>query len=203
MKKRILKWTALALAAVCLYTLFCVVSIAGYAEADEARPADCIIVLGAGTDGKTPNPVFRERLNHAVTLYENGYADTILLTGGYSPGNEHSDAWIAGQYLLSMGIPKGAILLEENSTITQENLQFSKEIMESKNLSTAILVSDPLHMKRSMLMAKDYEIKAFSSPTPTTRYRTWRTRLPFLARETFFYVGYQVYRLFVKREVIP
>ena len=203
MKKRILKWTALALAAVCLYTLFCVVSIAGYAEADEARPADCIIVLGAGTDGKTPNPVFRERLNHAVTLYENGYADTILLTGGYSPGNEHSDAWIAGQYLLSMGIPKGAILLEENSTITQENLQFSKEIMESKNLSTAILVSDPLHMKRSMLMAKDYEIKAFSSPTPTTRYRTWRTRLPFLARETFFYVGYQVYRLFVKPEVIP
>lgn len=193
--KKLLKRTALFLAAVILYTLFCAVSIVRYAELDEAAPADCIIVLGAGTDGKTPNAVFRERLNHAVTLYENGYSGIILLTGGYSPGNDHSDAWIAGQYLLELGIPEEAILLKEKSTITQENLEFAREIMESEDLSTCILVSDPLHMKRSMLMAKDYEIEAFSSPTPTTRYQTWRTKLPFLARETFFYVGYQVYRI--------
>jgi uncharacterized SAM-binding protein YcdF (DUF218 family) len=70
--------------------------------------------------------------------------------------------------------------------------------MESEDLSTAILVSDPLHMKRSMMIAKDYKIEAFSSPTPTTRYQTRRSKLPFLARETFFYVGYQIYRIFVK-----
>ena len=196
--KKLLKWTALLLAAVTLYSLFCAVSIVRYASLDEAAPADCIIVLGAGTDGKTPNAVFRERLHHAVTLYENGYADLILLTGGYSPGNEYSDAAIAGQYLMELGIPESAILLEEKSTITQENLEFAREIMESEDLSTCILVSDPLHMKRSMLMAKDYEIQASPSPTPTTRYQTWRTKLPFLARETFFYVGYQVYRIFVK-----
>ena len=196
--KKLLKWTALLLAAVTLYSLLCALSIVRYAERDEAAPADCIIVLGAGTNGKIPNAVFRGRLHHAVTLYEGGYADIILLTGGYSPGNEHSDAWIAGQYLLELGIPEDAILLEERSTITQENLQFSKEIMDSHDLSTAIIVSDPLHMKRSMMMAKDYEIEAVSSPTPTTRYQTWRSKLPFLARETFFYVGYQIYRIFVK-----
>ena len=198
MMKQILKWTALFLAAVILYCLFCAFSIVRYAGKDEATPADCIIVLGAGTDGRTPNPVFRERLNHAVTLYREGYADTIILTGGYSPGNDRSDAAIAGSYLQSLGIPETAILLEERSTITQENLEFAKEIMESKDLSTAILVSDPLHMKRSMMMAKDYKIEAFSSPTPTTRYQTTRTKLSFLARETFFYVGYQIYRIFVK-----
>lgn len=198
MKKRILKLTALALASVCLYTMFCACSIVLYSTRDEAVRADCIIVLGAGTDGKRPNAVFRERLNHAADLYEKGYADRILLTGGYSPGNERSDAYIAGQYLLDLGIPEEALLLEEHSTITQENLEFAKEIMDSENLSTCILVSDPLHMKRSMMMAKDYEIEAFPSPTPTTRYQTWKTKLPFLARETFFYVGYQVYRLFVK-----
>ena len=196
--KKLLKWTALLLAAATLYSLFCALSILRYARRDQAAPADCIIVLGAGTDGKTPNAVFRERLHHAVTLYENGYADHILLTGGYSPGNEHSDAWIAGQYLMELGIPEDDILLEEKSTITQENLEFAREIMKSEELSTCILVSDPLHMKRSMLMAKDDEIDAFPSPTPTTRYRTWRTKLPFLARETFFYVGYQVYRIFVR-----
>ena len=198
MKKRILKYTALFLSAVILYSLFCAASIVIYSNRDDRAPADCIIVLGAGTDGKTPNPVFRERLHHAVTLYEGGYADMILLTGGYSPGNERSDAAIAGQYLQELGIPADAILLEEKSTITQENLEFSREIMDSHDFSTCILVSDPLHMKRSMMMAKDYEIAALSSPTPTTRYQSWRTKLPFLARETFFYVGYQIYRIFVK-----
>ena len=198
MKQRILKYTALLLVLAVCYVLFCAAAIVRYADVDQRRPADCIIVLGAGTDGKTPSPVFRERLNHAVTLYQEGYADIILLTGGYSPGNDRSDAAIAGQYLQSLGIPESAILLEEKSTITQENLKFAKEIMDLQNLSTAILVSDPLHMKRSMMMAKDYEIEAFSSPTPTTRYQTARTKLPFLARETFFYVGYQIYRIFVK-----
>ena len=196
--KKLLKWTALLLAAITIYSFLCAVSIVHYARRDEAAPADCIIVLGAGTNGKSPNAVFRERLHHAVTLYEAGYSEVILLTGGYSPGNEHSDAWIAGQYLMELGIPKDAILLEEKSTITQENLQFAREIMDSQEYSTAIIVSDPLHMKRSMRMAKDYEIEAYSSPTPTTRYQTWKSKLPFLARETFFYVGYQIYRIFVK-----
>ena len=196
--KKFLKWTALLLAAVTIYSLLCAVSIVRYAQRDEAAPADCIIVLGAGTNGKTPNAVFRERLNHAAALYQEGYSDIILLTGGYSPGNEHSDAWIAGQYLMELGIPKDAILLEEKSTITQENLQYAKKIMDSQEYSTAIIVSDPLHMKRSMRMTKDYEIEAYSSPTPTTRYQTWKSKLPFLARETFFYVGYQIYRIFVK-----
>lgn len=196
--KKLLKWTALLLAAVTIYSLLCAVSIVRYARRDEAAHADCIIVLGAGTNGKTPNAVFRERLNHAASLYREGYSDIILLTGGYSPGNEHSDAWIAGEYLKALGIPEDTILLEERSTITQENLEFAGEIMETGELSTCILVSDPLHMKRSMRMAKDYEIKAYPSPTPTTRYQTWRSKLPFLARETFFYVGYQVYRIFIK-----
>ena len=198
MKKQILKCTALFLLLTVCYTLFCAASIAVYANHDQRRAADCIIVLGAGTNGRTPSPVFRERLNHAVTLYREGYADIILLTGGYSPGNDRSDAAIAGDWLIEQGIPESAVLLEERSTITQENLKFAKEIMGSQDLSTCILISDPLHMKRSMMMAKDYEIEAVSSPTPTTRYQTWRSKLPFLTRETFFYVGYQVYRIFVK-----
>ena len=61
---------------------------------------------------------------------------------------------------------------------------------------TAIIVSDPLHMKRAMLLAEDAGIKAYSSPTPSTRYVSLRTKIPFLARETFYYIGYQWYRLF-------
>ena len=64
------------------------------------------------------------------------------------------------------------------------------------DLETAIIVSDPLHMKRAMLMAKDYDIKAYSSPTSTTRYKSLKTKIPFLMREEFFYLGYCITRIF-------
>ena len=97
---------------------------------------------------------------------------------------------------MEQGVPKEDIYVEEKSTITQENIRNAKQIMESNSFQTAILVSDPLHMKRAMLMAEDYGMEAYSSPTPTSMYRSLATKIPFLCREEFFYVGYRIYRLF-------
>jgi uncharacterized SAM-binding protein YcdF (DUF218 family) len=68
--------------------------------------------------------------------------------------------------------------------------------MDNHELETALIVSDPLHMKRAMLYAHDLGIRAYSSPTPTSLYRSWRTKLPFLMREEFYYAGYSIIRLF-------
>ena len=70
--------------------------------------------------------------------------------------------------------------------------------MDDLGYSTAIIVSDPIHMKRSMLMAKDAGITAYSSPTPTSMYQSRESILPFLARESILYMGYGVYRVFIK-----
>ncbi len=43
---------------------------------------------------------------------------------------------------------------------------------------------------------RDEQCKAYSSPTSTTRYISLKTKLPFLAREVFFYIGYKWYRWF-------
>ncbi len=94
------------------------------------------------------------------------------------------------------GIPGTAIILEEESSITQENLENAKKLMDKNGYATALIVCDPLHMRRAMLLARDSGIKAYSSPTTTTMYRSLRTKLPFLAREVFFYIGYQWYRIF-------
>ena len=173
------------------------VQIWNYSSVDEKRPSDAVIVLGASADGDKPSPVFRERLNHGVWLYENGYAHKLILTGGVSEGRDRSDARIAADYVLSLGVPEEDILLEEESAITQENICNAKEIMTEHQLTSAIVVSDPLHMKRAMSMAADYGIHAVSSPTPSTRYQSLKTKLPFLARETFFYLGYQIVRIFI------
>ena len=170
--------------------------IYSYSGVDERRNADVIIVLGAETDNGVVSPVYRERINHAVRLYNEGYAKALIMTGGVADGNKVSDSEAAKNYAVSHGVPADSIFTEERSTITQENIQYAKEIMNEKKLDTAIIVSDPLHMKRAMLMAHDYGITACSSPTETTMYRSIKTKLPFLAREEFFYIGYRLYRLF-------
>ena len=93
-------------------------------------------------------------------------------------------------------MPGTDIILEEESSITQENLENAKKLMDEKGYKTALIVSDPLHMRRAMLLARDTGMEDYSSPTTTTMYRSLRTKLPFLAREVFFYIGYQWYRIF-------
>ena len=179
-----------------LYTIIAAVQIVQYAKLDSKTKCDVSIVLGAATSGEEVSPVYRERINHGIWLYENGYVDYLILTGGVGKGNEKSDAFVAKQYAVENGVPEQAILIEERSTITEENLEYAKTIMDAHAMDTAIIVSDPLHMKRAMLMANDYGITAYPSPTPTTMYRSLKTQIPFLARELFFYVGYSIVRVF-------
>ena len=193
---KIKRLIAILLAVIFGYCVLTAVSIISFSEKDETRPADAAIVLGASVYDNSPSPVFCERINHAVDLYNDGYVETIIMTGGVGEGNIRSEADIAREYAEQQGIPAESIYIEENSKITDENLMNAKKIMDGHNLDTALIVSDPLHMKRAMLYAHDHEMKAYSSPTPTSLYRSWKTKLPFLAREVFYYTGYRLVRHF-------
>ena len=181
----------------CIYIICNVISICRYSLVYENESCDVAIVLGAATSGSEVSEVYKQRLNHAMELYQNGYVKYIIITGGKGKGNRISDAAIAGEYLVSMGIPDEVILEEDTSTITQENLENAKIIMEENGYETAAIVSDPLHMKRAMLLAKDSGIVAISSPTKSSAYKTLKTKIPFVAREAFFYIGYKWYRIWI------
>ena len=198
MKRRKLLLRA-ALCLFCLAAIYAAISAAAiclYAERDETRAADAAIVLGAAAYESGPSPVYRERLNHGVWLYRNGYVRKLILTGGTAAGNSRSDAAIGAEYVLAQGVLAEDVLLEETSVITEENLENAAEILKREGLQTVLIVSDPLHMKRAMLQAADKGLTAWSSPTPTTRYQSFWPKLGFLARETFFYVGYRLVRIF-------
>ena len=164
------------------YVLINGVLICAYSTHNETQPADTAIVLGAGTFNGEVSPVYQERLNHAVWLYQEGYVDTIIPTGGTGEGSNQSDAAAAKDYLMEKGVPANAIFTEENSSVTQENLINAKKIMEQENMQTALVVSDPLHMKRAMFLAKNAGLTAYTSPTTTSRYMSLKTQIPFLLR---------------------
>ena len=172
------------------------VSIVRYARADETRAADCIVVLGAGTWEGTVSPVFEERLRHAAELYRSGLAPKIILTGGLDPANTVTDAEAARRWTEREEIPAEDVFLEDRSRYTHENFLYAKEIMDREGFESALVVSDPLHMKRAMLCARDFGVTGYSSPTPTSMYRSAGARAKFLLRETGCMMVYRVWRLF-------
>jgi len=198
-----IKAAAVLLIAVLACLTAAAVSMVFFSKTDETKKADAAIVLGASVCDNSPSPVFSERINHAVDLYNDGYVDAIIMTGGTGKGNIRSEADIAGEYAEKKGIPAEAVFMEEDSSVTEENLVNAGKVMSENGMDTALIVSDPLHMKRAMLYAKDLNMTAYSSPTPTTMYRSWNTRLPFLIRETIYYSGYRLARLFRHKPAQP
>ncbi len=149
--------------------------------------SDVAIVLGVGTSNGTLSPIFKERINHSVYLYKKGIVKKIIFTGGYGENQVISDSEVAKEYAIKHGISKSDILIEEKSKFTHENLFESKLIMDSLKMKTALLVSDPLHMKRSLLLAGNQNINCESSPTRTTMYKSFFPKFKSLLYETFFY----------------
>lgn len=194
--KKPVKIILIIIAIICLYLIGSVAMVFSYSSVDEKRECDVAVVLGAATYFGNVSNVYRARLDHSVELYNDGYVSKIIATGGMGIGNETSDAYAAKQYLIDQGIPENDILIEEKSTVTQENVVNAKAVMEENGLKTALIVSDPLHMRRAVSMAKDAGIEAFSSPTCESAYVSWKTKLPFLLRETGNYIGYRWYRIF-------
>ena len=165
-----------------------------YSSVAVDKQADAAVVLGAAVWSQNVSPVFRERINHAVDLYRKGKVRKLIFTGGQGNSNEPTEAAAASSYAQANGIPIQDILVEQKSHTTFENIVNAKQLADANSLKTVLIVSDPMHMKRAMTMARDVGLRAYPSPTPTTRYVGWRTQMSELARETFYYLGYLIAR---------
>jgi uncharacterized SAM-binding protein YcdF (DUF218 family) len=179
-----------ALGALLLVGCYLAVSIYAYSDNDDGARADAAVVLGAAVWSDEPSPVFRERINHAVELYRRGRVRKIIFTGARGSANEPAEAVAARAYAATQGVPASAILLETKSHTTYQNLLYAKRVADVNGLRRVLIVSDPMHMRRAMSMARDLGLEARPSPTPTSRYKTMGAQLGQLARETYFYAGY-------------
>lgn len=148
-----------------LYTTY---RITSQGQRDERRPADAIVVLGAAQFNGVPTDVFAARLDHAVELYEAGFAPWFVVTGGKLPGDRTTEAATARAYALAHGVPAGRILMEDRGRNTLESITAVASILRAKGLRSALFVSDRTHMLRVLRMATDQGITAWGSPTATS-----------------------------------
>lgn len=139
-------------AGLCLF--FVVEGTVIYYSSREAKPdADYLIVLGAQVRGMTITKSLKKRLDTAVDYLEDSPKTIVIVSGGKGPGEDISEAEAMKQYLISEGIDQTRIIMENQSTNTEENIRFSKKLMEGYNPTVAI-VTNGFHVFRSTSIAK-------------------------------------------------
>lgn len=135
---------------------------------DQARPAGAIVVLGAAQYVGRPSPVLRARLDHAISLWRRDLAPTMIVTGGTGAGDTTSEAAVSQRYAIERGVPATSILLETEGRTTSESMAGVAALMGSRNRRDVLLVSDPFHMLRLMILARRHGLVPYASPTPTS-----------------------------------
>jgi uncharacterized SAM-binding protein YcdF (DUF218 family) len=135
------------------------------------RHADAIVVLGAGVrwPGYLPCAALY-RLEHGIRLYRAGYAPRLILTGGADPRHPSvdSEASVMRTTALELGVRSQDIIVETNATRTYENAQHVARLMSQQAWTSAIIVTDALHMRRAQLVFQRVGVRAYPSAGRTS-----------------------------------
>lgn len=117
--------------------------------------ADVGIVLGAALWNNRPSPGLKERLDLALAAYREGQISAFIVTGGLDRnGSTLTEAQGMKQYLLEHGVPEDAIVTENESTSTYENLRNAKRIMDERGWDTALILTHRFHGFRAAWIAR-------------------------------------------------
>ena len=115
--------------------------------------ADCILALGSH-DLRVPERV--------AELYLEGFAPLVIMSGGL--GNFTQEIWTEKEadkfaaIAIEKGVPEEAILIENNSTNTGENILFTQNLLKEKglDLQSFIVVQKPYMERRSYATFKKH-----------------------------------------------
>jgi len=140
-----------------LWLLKAVYQCAKHAPVDPPG-CDVIAVLGMRPDNNQINAEFKTRLDRAATLFEQGYANTILVVGGKTGNNSRSEAELGMAYLLKQGFSRDSLMAEDHSRHTLENLHNAKRLFLGNQNRTAALITSRYHLARSHRMANSLRL---------------------------------------------
>ena len=192
-------WCELALIAALLlgFSLFTVLEtmVVRGSFADESdAPVSAVIVLGAGVNGETPSLTLRPRIDAAAAYLEEHPAVPVVLSGGQGPGEAITEAECMRRALVRRGVDESRLYPEERSTSTQENLRYSRAILEELGVDPAqrvAIVTSDFHLCRARLMWGG-DTAAVPAHLPSALYFQCLT-VNYFIREAFGLAAYFVY----------
>ena len=156
----------------------CIISACMKTPAENATA----VVLGCRVYGERPSLSLVERLEAAYAYLEKNPEAVCIVSGGQGDGENISEAEAMYRWLVAKGIEKERIYIEDRSTSTEENIAFSKQIIEENglNLNIAIVTSE-YHTYRAGIIAKQNNLSFGAAPGHTA----WWTFPTFYVRELY------------------
>ena len=161
----VLKWVYIGIGLLYSVTFFAF-SLYAASPVEETNEADVFVVFGCKTFGYTPSYALQNRLDKAYELLCKNPDAVAVLSGGQGDDETVSEAESMRAYLVSKGIDENRLILEDKSTSTKENIEFSMQILKEKGLAKKKLsaVSNDFHIKRIKKLIDSYGIEMGVSP---------------------------------------
>ncbi|MEX0169724.1 YdcF family protein [Streptomyces sp. LMG1-1-1.1] len=174
----VLVGTALLVLAYVSFLFLCFVGYAYlYGRMRIRRDADYVVVLGSGLiGGRRVPPLLASRLDRGRQVYEmlaarGGNAPVLITSGGQGPDEEVPESHAMADYLVERGFPAGAVVREDRSRTTEENMLLSKELMErDRPGSSCVIVTNNFHAFRAALEARRAGLDGQVVGSPTAAY---------------------------------
>lgn len=127
-----------------------------------------LVVLGCQIKLDQPSRMLKRRLDKAYEYLAEHEDVSVVVSGGQGSDEITSEADVMRNYLVSKGISESRIFMEDKSVNTQENIRFSKEIIEENGLCSDItIVTDGFHQLRGDIFARREGLKAYNISAPT------------------------------------
>lgn len=130
-----------------------------------------MIILGAKIKKNKVSDILRRRLQAALKLWKQHPNMLIVVSGGKGIDEPTSEAAAMKKWLQAEGVPKDAILLEDKSTTTQENMSLSKEQLLKNHVDInqpIVIVTNTFHCYRAVCYAKKSgftQVRQLNAPT--------------------------------------
>lgn len=142
----------------------CIISACVKEPAKEAT----VVVLGCRVYGERASLSLVERLEAAYLYLEDHPASVCVVSGGQGSGENISEAECMYRWLVAKGIDKERIYKEDQSTSTEENIAFSKAIIEKEGLNNEIaIVTSDYHCYRAGVIAEKEDMSFGAVPGQT------------------------------------
>ena len=118
---------------------------------DEVGPADLIVVLGNEiTDDGRPSLRLLARLDRALSLFREGSAPAILVSGGTGDSG-FDEATVMAEHLVEQGVPNDAIWQDPHGVNTRATAVNTAVLLEAQGWQSVIVTTQYFHISRSKL----------------------------------------------------
>jgi uncharacterized SAM-binding protein YcdF (DUF218 family) len=158
----------------------------------QAARSDAIGVFGAAEYDGRPSPVYRARLDHALTLYHHGIAPLIITLGG-NGGDQYNEGAVGREYLMAMGVPEQAIIAETESRNTEESARRIAVIARANGLHRLVIVSDGTHLFRIHEICAADGLDVLTSPRPRVAVEGGSQDFERIAHEILSYTAWRMH----------